>query len=157
MAIDHEMGEVRASAPGLRVAGGERPEAPGRRVLVAEDDDDLRELVAGALEAEGFQIAEAANGHVLLDRLLGWSCRGWGQGGFDLIVSDLYMPHFTGLAMLEMVRRARLRTPVILMTGFADTATRNIVRLYSGVLLEKPFALERLRALSSELAGAGPA
>jgi CheY-like chemotaxis protein len=79
------------------------------RVLLVDDDDLLRETLAEALRAAGMIVSEADNGATGFTMVAG--------GGFDLVVTDLYMPDGDGLELLMRMRDAAIATPVIMMTG----------------------------------------
>jgi DNA-binding response OmpR family regulator len=115
------------------------------RVLVAEDDAEMRRLVADGLRKDGYDVEEESDGgHVLL-RLLSVPVP------FDLIVSDIRMPGCTGLDILQALRSSGARTPVILMTAFGDEETRTHVESLGATLFAKPLALGELRHAARRL------
>jgi DNA-binding response OmpR family regulator len=121
------------------------------RVVLAEDDAEMRSLVADALRADGYDVVELADGGRLLvdmaERL-----KGGGAGdSLDLLVSDIRMPICSGLQILAALRDAHWRTPVILMTAFGDEATRRQAESLAAVLLDKPFDLDDLRKTAANL------
>jgi len=120
----------------------ERP----RRVLLAEDDPALLELMSSALRTEGFEVIEASDGLELLARLeqlVRW--RREVDAPFA-IVSDIRMPGLSGLEVLALLRRASWVTPVILISGFADhEACDEAEALGATAVLAKPFDLDELR------------
>jgi DNA-binding NtrC family response regulator len=70
----------------------------------------------------------------------------------DLIVSDVRMPGWTGLDLLDVVRRARMGTPVLLITAFGAPEThQEAARLGAGAVLNKPFDLDEFRATVAAL------
>ena len=79
------------------------------KVLLVDDDDLLRETLAEALRAASIIVSEADNGATGFTMIAG--------GGFDLVVTDLYMPDGDGLELLMRMREAAIATPVIVMTG----------------------------------------
>jgi len=116
-----------------------------RRVLLAEDDDQMRMLVAAALRADGHHVVEARDGRALLDEI-GSELLGERPGQLtDLIVSDIRMPGLTGLEVLAGIRQARWSTPVILITAFGDEATHVAARALGAACFDKPFDLDDLR------------
>jgi CheY-like chemotaxis protein len=113
------------------------------RVLVAEDDGELRSLIAASLRCEGFPVLEAGSGLELLD-VLG-STLVQGAPPPDLIVSDVHMPGTSGLQVLGGLRRAGWGLPVILITAFGDAALHDEAhRLGASAVFDKPFDLDDL-------------
>ncbi len=116
-----------------------------QRILVADDDPDLRALVASALRRAGYDVVEACNGMEAIDHIAStvWTRR----DGFKTIVSDVRMPDLTGLDLLAALRCTRVETPVILMTAFGDEEVRDEARsLGATAVLDKPFNLDELHA-----------
>jgi DNA-binding response OmpR family regulator len=123
------------------------PRRHGRTLLLVEDDDEMRRMVASALRRDGFAVVEARNGDDALD----WLGPGVLDGDLervpDLVVSDIRLPYFTGLEILESLQVSSRRIPVILVTGFPDRETfAEAARLGAECVLEKPFELGELRA-----------
>ena len=117
------------------------------RVILAEDDPDIREGAAQLLRRGGFEVTTAASGTELLDRLAGGVLRDGDGRSADVIVTDVRMPGCNGLNVVEGLRAAGWQQPVIVITAFADAAIRERVRrLASTALLPKPFAPEALEA-----------
>ena len=123
--------------------------APRSRVVVAEDDEGMLELVAFALRNDGHEVIEVSDGGRLLVRLASQLRTERGLDA-DLIVSDIRMPVMSGLAMLKALRDAHWTKPVILMTAFADEDTRNRAARLGARLLDKPFTMEGLCAAVDE-------
>ena len=117
-----------------------------RRILVAEDDADMRRLVAAVLRADGYRVVEAEDGGAVIDRLEStiWSAR---PDLFGVIVTDMQMPGLSGLDVLAALRCTHWSTPLIVMTAYADPAVRAEARsLGAAAFLEKPLDLDQLRA-----------
>lgn len=125
------------------------PRPPRSRVVVAEDDAGMLELVAFALRNDGHEVIEVTDGGRLLVRLASQLRTERGVDA-DLIVSDIRMPVMSGLAMLKALRDAHWTKPVILMTAFADEETRNRAARLGARLLDKPFTMEGLCAAVDE-------
>ena len=116
----------------------------GPRVLVAEDDWDMRELIVTSLRADGYDVTAASD----LDRLGESVGVDTGPDAVALIVTDNRMPGCTGLELLTALRAARWETPVILITAFGSAEThRHAAALGATAVLDKPFPLDQLRAL----------
>jgi|SRR5580704_17076228 CheY-like chemotaxis protein len=127
-----------------------------RRILVAEDDSEMRRLVVETLRGEGYAVTEATDGGRLLVELARNIVRGEGSEALDLIVSDVRMPVCTGLQILEQLRLSEWRTPVILMTAFGDSATRQRARELDALLIDKPFLMNDMRLVVARLFRAAP-
>jgi DNA-binding response OmpR family regulator len=107
----------------------------------------MREMLATALRRDGCIVIEAADG----DDALEWLGIGILDGEPShlpaLIVSDIRLPYFTGLDILEGISISPRRTPVILITGFGDEETHaRAAELGAVCVLDKPFAMEALRS-----------
>lgn len=121
------------------------------RVLVAEDDADMRRLVSEALRQDGYDVTALADGGRLLVSLAHEFVDNNGAELPDLLLSDVRMPICTGMQILEQLRGAHCRIPVILMTAFGDTATRDHARTLGALLFDKPFDLDDLRTAVASL------
>lgn len=115
------------------------------RILLAEDDADMRKLVAAMLRKRGYEVIEARDGAQLANFVNSMLMSGTFHPPPDLIVSDICMPGFSGLEVLASLRRLDWRTRVILLTGFGDSEVYDAARrLGVDGLLDKPFDLEVL-------------
>jgi CheY-like chemotaxis protein len=118
---------------------------PQRNVLLAEDDGDLRSLLAETLRADGFAVVECPHGLALVDELA--SRLAAGERAFDVVVSDVRMPGVTGLSVLEGLSEwDELRgVPIILITAFGEPRLHELARRFGAAsLLEKPFEMTAL-------------
>jgi len=114
------------------------PVASGR-VLVVDDEPDVREAVETALELEGHRVAVAVDGLDALRRL--------GHAEYDAIVLDVLMPHMDGFDVCRRLRASGNRTPILILTA-RDSEEDTIRGLDLGAddYLIKPFALGELLA-----------
>ncbi len=123
---------------------GERPPC----VLVAEDDDDIRQMLVAALERDGYEVLEAKDGGELLDHVGSSLLFGDIFPRPDVIVSDIRMPGFTGLEVLAGLRDASWSTPVVLITAFgSEEAHQEALRLGADAIFDKPFDVDDLRTV----------
>ncbi len=114
-------------------------------ILLGEDDDTFRTLVAGMLRHEGYRVLEARDGE-RLRRLIGSLLLSGCDPRPELVITDVRMPGCSGLEVLESLRTLDWYTPVILMTGFGShETTADATRLGAAAVLSKPFDLELLR------------
>lgn len=119
------------------------PQQPVPRVLVAEDDPEMRRLVVETLVRAGYDVREAVDGGRLLVNVTAWYQHP--ESTVDLVISDVRMPICSGLEILKGLRAARWQVPVILMTAFGDDETRARAESLGAVLFDKPFAMRELR------------
>lgn len=118
------------------------------RVLVVEDDDQLRPLFARALEERGFVVESAENGLRAAERLA--------RSVFHVIVSDVGLPGMDGLSLLRTVRERDLEVPVVLVTGTPSLETAAQAIQYGACqYLTKPVDLHHLGQVVRRAAGLG--
>lgn len=128
---------------------------PPPRVLLGEDDKELRTLLAGALRKDGYEVTECGDGFRLLDHLgsvLHSPESGVEPEEFDLIISDVRMPGVTGMSVLQGVQLFEGFPPTILITAFGDQQTHaEARRLGAKAVFDKPFHFEDLLAKVHEI------
>lgn len=126
--------------------------ARAARILLVEDEADVRDLLKEALETSGFEVIDAANGRAALEIFRDLS------HSVDLIVTDVMMPKCGGLELVREIRRLRPGLPAIFMSGYSDdTDTADLQSNVATAFLQKPFATEYLRQKVAELLAArGP-
>ena len=107
------------------------------RILVVDDEESIREILADFLAMEGFWVRTAADGAEALTEL--------SRSRFDLILSDLKMPNMGGLELLELSSRHAPNTITIIMTGFGTVETA-IQAMKKGAYdyIMKPFKMEEV-------------
>lgn len=112
------------------------------RVLLAEDDTEMRRLLASALRSDRYEVVEAADGKELIDQVSDSIIKGQ---PVDCIVTDVRMPRLTGTEALRFIKGAGLLIPVIVITAFGDYDTRvDAWLLGAAAVLDKPFEIELL-------------
>jgi len=122
------------------------------RVLLVEDDDEMRNLLARYLRRAGYDVTEAHDGIAALVRL-GETINRRGFSTFDLVISDIRMPGPDGLNLVAELRSCDWATPVILITAFGTADTHDKARRLGAEILDKPLDLEQLeRAVKRLLA-----
>jgi len=116
-----------------------------KRVLVAEDDAAMRDLLLLVLRERGYAVDCVSTGSQMISVLSQRRPDGSLAEPFDLIVTDLRMPGASGLDAIDQLRRAGGITPVIAVTAFPHDSTRNRAQRLEILLLAKPFDLDTLR------------
>ncbi len=110
---------------------------PVAHVLVVDDDDTVRGVVADYLRAAGHEVTERADG---VDAMTATA-----SGAFDLIVLDLMLPGIDGLEVFRRLRQGGDKTPVIMLTAKASEADRVLgLELGADDYLTKPFSAREL-------------
>jgi CheY-like chemotaxis protein len=115
------------------------PLIAGARVLVVDDEPNIRETIADVLRKYRATVTVAFSGQQAIDRLQ--------DDPYDLILSDIKMPDRSGYDVFLSAQKLATRPPVILMTGFGYDPSHCIVRASQEGLqavLYKPFRVERL-------------
>ena len=115
----------------------EAADPPAVRVLVAEDDAGMLELLSRVLREEGYGVVTASDGHQALAR--------FEEGGFDIVLSDVRMPGPDGTELLRRAMAGHVNQPVILMTAFGTIGSAvEAMRAGAYHYLAKPFNLDEL-------------
>lgn len=118
------------------------------RILVAEDDEPVRALVARALLENGHDVVTAADGGAALEALAREN------GRFDLLLTDIQMPVMDGIALALATARDHPDVVILLMTGYADQRERahGLDALIHDVIT-KPLSVAGIRAAVDEALG----
>jgi CheY-like chemotaxis protein len=116
------------------------------RVLVADDDRAMWEILGYVLEDHGFELVFVEDGRAALnaiDRQL-----------FDIVITDKNMPYLDGLELAHVIQRRKTGTDVILITGYSSEAARRDAAA-AGVrsFVEKPFDIDTIARVIDEVAG----
>ncbi|MBM4193563.1 MAG: response regulator [Gemmatimonadetes bacterium] len=136
-----------ANTTGLR-----KPAAPivhSGRVLLAEDDDAVRRIVARTLEATGYSVIAAADGAAAIAEANAW------REAPRLLVTDLIMPRVGGAELASTLRRRWPDLPTVFISAYASPEASGGAGDFPGVLLHKPFVpADMIRAVEEALAAA---
>lgn len=110
------------------------------RILVVDDEESLRSLVARGLTMDGHDCLMAADGAEALDVLIAE------HGRFDLLLTDIRMPLMDGIALALAAKSQFPELPIMLMTGYAEQRERakSLDAIVSEVMV-KPFTIAELR------------
>ena len=111
----------------------------GETILLAEDEDGVREMVAEFLESRGYRVLTGSDGAVALCRAEEYA------GPIHLLLTDVVMPVMNGPELVDRMKRARPETRVLFMSGYTPEPTLlDGAQAGEAVLIRKPFALEAL-------------
>jgi two-component system, cell cycle response regulator CpdR len=122
------------------------------RVLIVDDEDSMRMLVARAVAMDGHDTVTAADGAEALEILTG-------EGDvFDLLLSDIQMPVMDGIALALTAARDFPHLTILLMTGFADQRERaSGLNAIAHDVITKPFSVADIRTAVADALAAGRA
>ena len=108
-----------------------------KKILLIEDEALNRRLMGAYLREEGYEVVEAEDGSKALEHIR--------TSHFDLVVSDIRMPHTDGVTAIAHLRSRSPDTPVVIVTAFPQSVAA-LSQLPRVVIVAKPILLENLRA-----------
>lgn len=115
------------------------------KILIAEDDDAIRNLVVRALGEDGHELTATADGAAALEELDRHDC------GFDLLLTDVKMPTMDGIALAMAAGRGHPEMAIMLMTGYADQRERgHELDAFVHDVISKPFSIEQIKGAVRE-------
>jgi len=127
-----------------RVGGGGPPDRP--RILVVDDEEAVRDLIARSLSSAEYDVDTAEDGATAVERLQ--------TSDYDLLITDLKMPGMDGLSVIREARRKSADMPIIIITGFSTEASAiEAINLGVSGYLTKPFRLPRVLAATARALG----
>lgn len=107
------------------------------RILLAEDEESLRELIELNLELEGYHVDSVIDGKAVLEKTT--------QAHYDLAILDVMLPLLDGFSVCESIRLENQELPIIFLTAKNTSADRVLgLKLGADDYLAKPFNLEEL-------------
>jgi DNA-binding NtrC family response regulator len=111
-----------------------------KRILIIEDDEEMRSLLKDWIEEEGYETESIEKGTYAFTKVM--------KETFAVIITDVRMPGFSGLDILPGLKRLQPKTPVIVITAFgSEEIHRRALERGASAYLEKPIHLNELRAL----------
>lgn len=109
----------------------------GLRVLIVEDEDDIRETLSCAFVQDGYVVETATSTQSAIEALRGSS--------YDLVISDLVMPGGEAVDLVAAAQLTATKPPVLIITGVGDEASvREVLARGAAAVLSKPFRLSDL-------------
>jgi two-component system, cell cycle response regulator CpdR len=115
------------------------------RILIAEDDEIVREFVARALSSDGHDLTETPDGATAFNAIK--QC----NGKIDLLLTDVKMPGMDGIELALATGRDHPDIPIMLMTGYADQRERaHRLDAFVHDVITKPFSVEQIKGAVRE-------
>ena len=128
-----------------------RPDNGRRRILVVDDNEDLRNMLRLFLEAEGFEVAVAPDGHAALAALRAQPA--------DVVVTDLFMPDKDGIETIVELKKRFPEAKIVAMSGWTSTEGSDYLRVAREIgavkTLKKPFDPVELSKVVRKLLAVG--
>ncbi len=110
------------------------------KVLIVDDEKDLRETLRTHLELEEAVVTEATNGLEAYSLIL--------KNKYDIILSDIRMPGCSGVELLEKIRNSKIKTaPIVLMSAFTDISDERAKEIGARGMFLKPENIITLKEL----------
>jgi DNA-binding response OmpR family regulator len=117
---------------------------PQARILVVDDERNIRKTLRLVLEAVGYQVDAASDGEEALDKIK--------EQHYDIAFVDLHMPRLGGLELLRLMRGLSEETAVVILTAYGSVARAvEAMKLGAVDFLEKPFDPKTIRLLAEEI------
>ena len=128
-----------------KTPSGVRAPRTSARILVVEDDAEVRNVLARMLKTLGFSVREAEDGETVVSILDS-------EPVYDLVISDVVMPVIGGRKIADIVENSYPNTRILLISGHTDEeSVRKSVELESRDFLQKPFSIDTLGAKINEM------
>ena len=107
------------------------------RVLIVDDEEDIREVIRDELSLGNYELIEASGGNAALNLIK--------TGGFDAVISDISMPNGSGIDLLRGARALSADKPaIILVSGYSDVTQDTVFDLGLDCMLSKPFNINEI-------------
>jgi two-component system, cell cycle sensor histidine kinase and response regulator CckA len=124
-------------SPGLPSRRSNIPEsAPGKTILLVEDDVEVRRVTGRILREEGYSVIEATNASMALELIE--------KQPIDLLLTDVVMPEMNGLELAQQVTQRQPNLRILFMSGYAGDRFRGVTLIDEGAYLEKPLTRRKL-------------
>ncbi|APH03894.1 response regulator transcription factor [Bacillus weihaiensis] len=116
------------------------------RILLAEDEEVLRMLVVDTLEDEGYTIDEACDGEEAYNLIK--------ENEYDLLLLDYMMPVYTGLELIEMIRKDNNQTQIMMLSAKSQSSDQQkVLDAGANYFMSKPFSPIQLVQRIEEILG----
>lgn len=115
-----------------------------KRLLVIEDDEEMRSLLSDFLQEERWEIDSAGDASEAFHKLV--------REAFDLIITDLRMPGLSGLDIIPRIKKLRPEASIVAITAFgSEDIHRRVLERGAALYLEKPLVFQELRRCIEKL------
>ena len=115
------------------------------KLLIIDDNEEILSVLSNFLKKKNYSVVTAPNG------LEGMKLFESENANFDLIITDLVMPHISGVGVISIVKKVRPEIPVIAITGWGEHPEALATESQADLVLKKPFELSELENFISDL------
>jgi two-component system, OmpR family, response regulator len=124
---------------------GNKPHAPGKvKILIVEDETLLSWSLTRRLQEAGYTVTTVDSGDKAMAEI--------GSKEFDLVITDMKLPHLDGLCIISEIKRRLPTLPVIMISALPDDEMQtHLEKLHVDHFIEKPFDLDEMVSLVSDL------
>jgi DNA-binding response OmpR family regulator len=129
-----------------RMPSSSQTTPPSGAVLIVDDDAAIRSLLAALLRRQGLITEAVEDGELAIAKLK--------EKSYSLVLLDLMMPNVDGFAVLDFMKAAGNRTPVIVVTAAGPTATRSLNEFRLAAMIRKPFDVNELTDMVAAIVNA---
>ena len=109
-----------------------------QKLLVVDDDQQIREIISHFLTIQGYHVAQADNGTQALKKCF--------EENFDVVVTDFQLPGMNGLSLTHRIHSVVPETPVIVMSAHDSIGKNKALNVGAADFIEKPFVIQELLA-----------
>ncbi len=106
----------------------------GKKILLVDDEEIIRDALGGLLTEEGYEVVEAENGNVAIDKL--------SVDRFDVVITDIKMPGKSGIDVLTAAKMIDPKIDVIMITGFTSEEPQQALSLGAKDFIYKSYNVE---------------
>ncbi len=115
-----------------------------KKILVIDDEEDIRDIICEFCELNGYECVKASNGKEAIEI--------FNKEKFDIVFSDIKMPDIDGYEFVKKIKEVNKKIPIVIISGFIDDRTKNkFNEIGIDFYLEKPFKLSDIDNLIQKL------
>ena len=107
------------------------------KILIIEDEEQVRKYLRKTLELNGYEVIEAANGKIGISLC--------SETPVDLVITDIVMPYVSGTGLVTALKESNPRIPVIAITGYGEEPEAVATEKKADLVLSKPVKMAELK------------
>lgn len=115
------------------------PEKNQRKLLIVDDEEEIRDIVGSYFSAKGYEITLGSDGQEAINIMQ--------SEKIDLVISDLDMPNLNGPQLIRWIKKHNPEMPIVVISGRIDELTKEIIAITVDGVLCKPFEMKELESI----------